>query len=188
MLRLYEESSGLRIITKTEGIGIVKRCRIDAYGRGVFRLIETKEVRQVSDQDEREFLLVNLAYPIEGKYRRLVGFGHPDLVRLMKYPGITLFVDATFSVTPKPFTQTIIIMIYDKAHDLYILCFYLLVDSKDHWTYWNAFQWVKIQTDMACSPSVMVCDLEQALHLGFAISLKAHTSSDVCSIEKSHSP
>ncbi|KAE9324044.1 hypothetical protein PF008_g17209 [Phytophthora fragariae] len=178
MIRLYGESSGIRIITKTEGIGIVKRCRIDANGGDVFLLIETKEVRQVSDEDEREFLLVSLTYPIEGKYQRLVRFGHPDLVRLMKYPGITLFVDAAFSVTPKPFTQTILIMIYDKAHDVYIPCIYLLVDSEDHWSYWNAFQWVKIQTDMACSPSVVVCDFEQALHLGVRDQFEsAHVSS-----------
>ncbi|ETP44465.1 hypothetical protein F442_08938 [Phytophthora nicotianae P10297] len=102
---------------------------------------------------------------MEGKLRRIVGFGHPDLIRLMKYPGITLFVDTTVSVTPKPFTQTIIVMIHDRAHNLYVPCFCYLVDTKDHWTYWNVSQWIKIQTDMACVPRMGLGDFEQALHL-----------------------
>ncbi|ETP16421.1 hypothetical protein F441_08964 [Phytophthora nicotianae CJ01A1] len=35
----------------------------------------------------------------------------------------------------------------------------------DHWTYWNVSQWIKIQTDMACVPSMGLGDFEQALHL-----------------------
>ncbi|ETM98559.1 hypothetical protein PPTG_24587 [Phytophthora nicotianae INRA-310] len=104
MIREYGERSGLRFLPKQEAIGVIRRCRDAATGADAFRAIETEQVRRISDDDEREFLQMNLAYPMEGKFRRIVGFGHPDLIRLMKYPGITLFVDATLSVTPKPFT------------------------------------------------------------------------------------
>ncbi|ETL93091.1 hypothetical protein L917_08672 [Phytophthora nicotianae] len=166
MIRKYGERSGLRFLPKREAIGVIRRCRDAATGGDAFRAIETEQVRRKSDDDEREFLQINLAYPMEGKYRRIVRFEHPDLIRLIKYPGITLFVDATFSVTPKPFTQTIIVMIHDRAHDLYVPCYYILVDTKDHRTYWNVFQWIKIQMDMACVPSVVMFDFEQVLHLG----------------------
>ncbi|ETM46383.1 hypothetical protein L914_08704 [Phytophthora nicotianae] len=150
---------------KREAFGVIRRCRDASTGGDAFRAIETEKVRRISDDDDREFLQMNLAYPMEGKLRRIVGFGHPDLIRLMKYPGITLFVDTTVSVTPKPFTQTIIVMIHDRAHNLYVPCFCYLVDTKDHWTYWNVSQWIKIQTDMACVPSMGLGDFEQALHL-----------------------
>ncbi|KAJ8524453.1 hypothetical protein ON010_g16665 [Phytophthora cinnamomi] len=68
MIKPYGTGAGLRIIGKTEGIDITKRCRNDASGGDVFRAIETKEVR----------------------------------------------------ITPEPFTQTVIVMVYDNARDLYI--------------------------------------------------------------------
>uniref|UniRef100_H3H7V2 MULE transposase domain-containing protein n=1 Tax=Phytophthora ramorum TaxID=164328 RepID=H3H7V2_PHYRM len=49
-----------------------------------------------------------MTYTIHQQYRRMLGFAHPDLMRLMKYEGVTLFVDGTFKVTPRPFKQTLI--------------------------------------------------------------------------------
>ncbi|EGZ11400.1 hypothetical protein PHYSODRAFT_520525 [Phytophthora sojae] len=92
-------------------------------------------VRFVSADDKRDFLQFNVGYSNDDKYCRIMGFGHPDLIRLLLYEGVSLFVDATFKITPSPFEQT------------YIL------------------RWVQIQCKMKCTPKTVVCDFEQALHV-----------------------
>ncbi|EGZ12534.1 hypothetical protein PHYSODRAFT_516626, partial [Phytophthora sojae] len=41
IVREHEKGAGLKILAKSKGIGIVKRCRNDANGGDVFRAIET---------------------------------------------------------------------------------------------------------------------------------------------------
>ncbi|RLN97867.1 hypothetical protein BBJ28_00001528 [Nothophytophthora sp. Chile5] len=78
----------------------------------------------------------------------------------MRYNGVALFIDATFKVTPKPLYQTLIAMVYDRARDLYLLCFYILTEAKDHWVHYHACQCIKVQCDQKCVPAVVVCDFE----------------------------
>ncbi|KAF4130488.1 hypothetical protein GN958_ATG20382, partial [Phytophthora infestans] len=109
MIAQYDQRSRFRLLPKTECIRIIKRCRNETTGANPHHL-------------EQEFLQVNLSYSIKGKFCRLVGLEHPDLIRLMKYRGNSLFIDATYTVIPKMFTQTLIVMIYDNTHDLYNPC------------------------------------------------------------------
>ncbi|KAH7468751.1 uncharacterized protein KRP23_11127 [Phytophthora ramorum] len=113
------------------------------YG-DIFRAIEKERVRTVSVTDQRTFLQFNMPYTINQQYRRMFGFAHPELMRLMRYEGVTFFVDGTFKVTPRPFKQKLIVIIYDQAHDLCILMFYVLLDAKDDWGYYHAFQWIHV--------------------------------------------
>jgi hypothetical protein len=55
-------------------------------------------------------------------------------------------------------------MMYDRAHDNYVPCFFVLTENKDQATYGHVFNWVKIQCQCKCKPSVVVCDFELALH------------------------
>ncbi|RLN96227.1 hypothetical protein BBJ28_00025031 [Nothophytophthora sp. Chile5] len=163
MVREYGEVAGLRFFNKSEAINLIKRIRNEATGGDVLRAIEDEPARFVSKEDSRAFLQFNTGYSLAKAYRRIIGFAHPDLMRLMRYDGVTLFIDATFKVTPKPFYQTLIVMVYDRAHDLYLPCFYILMEAKDHWAYYHALQWIKVQCDQKCVPAVVVCDFESAL-------------------------
>jgi hypothetical protein len=164
----FGDLGSLKLLPRNTGINLVNRLRKEATGGDVFRALETDHYRCVSADDKRNFVQFNMSIAMarSSEYRRTVAFGHPDLIRQMCQPGVTLFIDATFSVTPQPFSQTIIIMMYDKPHDYYVPCFYVLVDCKEHWTYWMVFQWIKVVLDLKCNPAVVVSDFEQALHCG----------------------
>jgi cell shape-determining protein MreD len=53
------------------------------------------------------------------------------------YPKITLFIDGTFSVVPKPFSQCLIVMAFELAVNVYVPIGYVLVQSKSQDTYWR---------------------------------------------------
>lgn len=151
--------NSLHIFRRAEAISLIRRVRNELNGGDVIRAIEGDDYQVVSEEDKRDFLQFNVAYSTGDKYRRILGFGHPDLIRQMRDPGITLFIDGTFKITPRPFTQTVIIMMYDSAHDYYVPCFYVLVDNKDKLTYTLMFQ-----CELKCNPKVVVCDFEHAIH------------------------
>jgi hypothetical protein len=50
-----------------------------------------------------------------GKQTRLAGWAHPQLVPLLKYEKLSLFIDGTFKCCPKEFSQLLIFMIYDAG-------------------------------------------------------------------------
>ncbi|KAJ8542628.1 hypothetical protein ON010_g12182 [Phytophthora cinnamomi] len=56
-------------------------------------------------------------------------------------------------------------MVHDGAHNMYVPCFWVLRESKDHWSYKHILRWVKIQCRMKCKPKAVVCAFEQDLHV-----------------------
>ena len=69
----------------------------------------------------------------------MIGFGHHDMIHLLKGGDKHIFVDCTFSCTPPPFKQVMIIMIYEPATELYLPVFHILLQSKKTTTYRRAF-------------------------------------------------
>ncbi|KAJ0392707.1 hypothetical protein P43SY_011157 [Pythium insidiosum] len=154
----------LRAIAKTPGITIVKNARAAAFGHDIFRVIETAPVRNVSYDDERPFLRFNIAIGVQGdRPRRLIGFAHPDLVRILCYPKLALFIDGTFKGVPNGFSQYVIVMAYDPPSDLYVPIFFVLAGSKDQTTYWRILNAIIINTKLRLGPGSVTWDFEQAL-------------------------
>ncbi|KAK1945604.1 hypothetical protein P3T76_002652 [Phytophthora citrophthora] len=92
--------------------------------------------------------------------------GHPDLIRLLMYPGASLFIDATYSIMPRPFQQTLVIMAHDPAYDVYIPVLTILLEAKDEWSYWHALHWVCVLGKMKMTPASVTCNFEAALIKG----------------------
>jgi hypothetical protein len=90
-------------LVRCDAINAINYVRKAATGGDVFRQIETCPSVTVSDPDERSIVQFNVFYDNVGKRQRIIGMGHPDLQRLLRYPGASLFIDRTFSITPKPF-------------------------------------------------------------------------------------
>ena len=75
-------------------------------------------MRSYSVTDVRSFLKFSLNYTTATEIETIIGWGHPDLIHLMKYSACPMFVDCTFSCVPKGFKQLFIIMIYTAATGL----------------------------------------------------------------------
>lgn len=104
-----------------------------------------------------------MANSIGGRLNRILGFGHPDLVRLLRYRGTALYVDGTYKMGPKPFTQCFFFMVRDSSVDLYVLALYALVAFRDQETYWNVLNSVIIQFGRLLEPASVTCDFEKGL-------------------------
>jgi hypothetical protein len=150
-------------MVRGEAINFINYVRKAATGGDVFRQIETSPSVMVSDSDDRSFVQFNVFYDNVGKRQRIVGMGHPDLLRLLRYPRASLFIDGTFSITPKPFQQTLIIMAHDPSYDVYLPVLMILLEAKDEWTFWHALHWVRVLGKMQMTPGSDTCDFEAAL-------------------------
>jgi hypothetical protein len=162
-LRRLHPHSTLHTIPKNPSISIIKNTRAQATGSDVYRAIETMPTVSTSDNDPRPFLQFSVVHSVGGHLRRFLGFGHPDLVRLLWYRGTALYIDGTFKMAPKPFTQCLVLMVRDPSVDLYVPALYVLVTSKDQETYWNVLDAVIIQTDRLLEPASVTCDFEKGL-------------------------
>ncbi|EGZ27034.1 hypothetical protein PHYSODRAFT_419301, partial [Phytophthora sojae] len=91
-LRYGGEGIALKIIPAKPAVSIIKHTHKDCSGGDVFEAILTQAVRCVSDMDARAFLQFS----------------------------ITLFIDGTFAVVPKPFSQCLIVMAFEPSVDLYV--------------------------------------------------------------------
>lgn len=162
MNRIYENHP-IITLTKNYAINHIKYIRRQIHGANSYREIEQIPICNVSDTDERKYLQFNIYYSSQNLGRRIIGFGHPDLICLLRYPSISLFIDGTFKVTPANFQQCLIVMMYDHSIDLYLPIFYILLDSKDELSYSNALHWIKIQCGFQIKPGAITCDFEKAL-------------------------
>ncbi|OWZ18057.1 hypothetical protein PHMEG_0007911 [Phytophthora megakarya] len=105
MVRKYGELVGIRFFNKSEAVNFVKQLRRAATGCVVFQALEKERVRTVSPEDSRNILQFNMTYTYPHELCRMVSLAHPNVVRLTSYERVSLFVDATFKITPPLFTQ-----------------------------------------------------------------------------------
>jgi hypothetical protein len=77
---------------------------------------------------------------------RMMVFGNPELLRLLKGRNLDLYMDATFDCCPDPFYQCLIIMIYEPTCSYYVPVMYILMTHKNETLYWHAFNQVVIQS------------------------------------------
>jgi hypothetical protein len=115
--------------------------------------------------DIRLFLQFNLNVAIDGELKPIIGWGHPDLIFHFKNGPCPIFLDCTFYATPedKIFKQLMIIMMHDKAYDMYIPVFYVVLPSKHESVYWHALQMCISATDWTMKASTYTCDFEKGL-------------------------
>jgi hypothetical protein len=116
-----------------------------------------------SDDDERLFLQFNSTVNLGNSLQKIIGWGHPDLIHLLKYGEVNTFIDCTFSCVPKGFEQCLIIMVHDRSTSLYVPVFYVLLQSKLENTYFHALQLCISSADWKFLAKTVTCDFEQAL-------------------------
>ncbi|KAF1791654.1 hypothetical protein GQ600_2694 [Phytophthora cactorum] len=93
-----DHGEALNAIPERQGANTVKNTR-GATGQGMLRVIDTTEARFLSDEDQRTIVQFNAGLLSKsGKLRRMIGFGHLDLILLLRQPSISLFVDETYAL------------------------------------------------------------------------------------------
>ncbi|KAI9980859.1 hypothetical protein PInf_010192 [Phytophthora infestans] len=78
-LNNLHKGSTLNAIPKLQGVNIVKNTR-KGMGCDMLHSLDKTEARWLSDSDKRSFVRFNTGFSVKNKVRRIVGFGHPDLV------------------------------------------------------------------------------------------------------------
>ena len=96
-----------------------------------------------------------------------------------------MHIDGTFFTVPHPFSQLIVVMVYDEQLELHApalhvlvtgkLCtHYALIDlltnelnintiGKSEWVYWHAFHWTLVTAKLKFDPACVYLDFEKAL-------------------------
>jgi hypothetical protein len=114
-------------------------------------------------KDHRFFLQFNMSVNVDNELQKIIGWAHPDLIFLTAHGACNLFLDCTFKVVPKGFSQLLIVMVYSRAHCSYVPVFYILLQSKKENTYFYALQAAISATGWRLDACSVTCDFEQAL-------------------------
>ena len=119
-----------RSASNTKIINRIKNARTRMNGNDIFRTIESENLSKMKNSN-LFFLHFNLSFPNEydGKLERILGFGNPALFRCLG-GNRRIFIDGTFKIVPKPFYQCLIVMVFNKQTDSFVLVFYILLTSK----------------------------------------------------------
>ncbi|OWZ20503.1 hypothetical protein PHMEG_0005060 [Phytophthora megakarya] len=128
-----------------------------------FRAIVSTPTRNVAETYPRPFLQFSAVYTIGCELYRYVGFGHPELIRLLRCTNFPIYIDGTFKMVSASFRQCLIVMVKDLGVDVYVPAMYVLMDSKHQDASWNALNFVIIQTGRLLGPATLTCDFEKLL-------------------------
>jgi hypothetical protein len=109
------------------------------------------------------FLQFTLTVNIDGELQTILGWGHPQLINLLKNGKVHLFVDCTFKVVPKGFTQLMILMMYYPGTEMYVPVFFVLLQSKKANVYYHALQQCICASDWKLEAMTFTSDFEQAI-------------------------
>jgi hypothetical protein len=132
-------------------------------------MIRTHPYSSVSENDPRPFFQFKLDYVIDGKFHKLIGWAHPDLLYLLRQEHLRAHVDMTFNIASQGdfaiygSAQLMVLMVYSPPEEMYVPVFYVLLDSKSETAYYHAFQQLICATDWKFDPISMTCDFEKGL-------------------------
>jgi hypothetical protein len=120
--------------TTSQMESLVDRTRRKQYGTSD-GAIRCAPLVYISDTSNKFFLLFDIHITLKNKVSHIIGWGHNDLIHILKTGPKYIFVDCTFKCAPVKFVQCMVIMIYEPATELYIPIFYILLPNKEEDTY-----------------------------------------------------
>ena len=144
----------------------VYNTRQKLRGEDIFRTIESSLFRLTTDGGSPflQFNISQAANDCSGELQRIVGFGHPKLMKKMR-GSKHIFCDATFKCAPRPFKQVLIIVVYNEEAEIYHPTMWILMTGQTTEEYITAFQHAKMTVDSQTSmtPVSITTDFEQAM-------------------------
>jgi len=122
-----------------------------------------------ADDDSRSFFLLFQvtvlidAMTKDSSHEKIIGWGHPNLIRKLKSGQMNVYIDCTFKVCPKGFYQLFILMVYVDEFDSYVPIFYVLMQSKRHNAYKCVLSNLIYTTNWNLNPKTITCDFEKGM-------------------------
>ncbi|KAF1740448.1 hypothetical protein MXB_3522 [Myxobolus squamalis] len=98
----------------------------------------------------------------DGEFHQFLLWSTNEALSLMRYNNQT-FIDCTFRCAPSPFTQCLIIMVYDNGTQMYIPCVYALVTCKNEYKYLTTFHEVIVLMKYIWMPLIIMSDFDFSL-------------------------
>ncbi|EGZ11756.1 hypothetical protein PHYSODRAFT_517476, partial [Phytophthora sojae] len=162
--QFYRRDDGMVIrgLTRLQVMGRVHRTRRMHFGGNVHGVIDVPPLALVAGTDLTFFQFQHI-YHEAGQLQRIIGWAHPRLLELLRYPGIQLFVDGTFCSVPRSFHQCVVVMLRDAASRVFIPVVYVLTTNRTIPTYNRLFRFVADAAGQPLRPAQVVVDFEQAL-------------------------
>lgn len=158
-------------ITFDQTKNLISNARKQLTGGDVMRAIETDEFSLLHPNvPGAYFLQFNVLKPLKWKKNeqprltRILGFAHPQLLLLLKDKNLDCYIDGTFDCTPKPFYQTVMLMVMDRRTGSYVPVFYLLLQGKAEAVYRAAWKLISDAVDGGFEPSTVHCDFELGMN------------------------
>ena len=143
----------------------VRNVRAQIQGSDLLRNIENSELARMKHSN-KFFLQFNCTIADDTKEQttmeRIVGFGNPYLFYYLTNAQ-SLYIDATFSIVPKPFYQCLVVMIFEETLQIYLPILYILMTNKSQKMYRNALERIFKLSGRRANPKTITCDFEQAL-------------------------
>jgi hypothetical protein len=125
--------------------------------------IRTPPLVNCTDTCQKRFLQFDLLEVVDGEMCRMIGWGHHDMIHILKNGDKHVFIDCTFDCVPKGFKQLMIIMIYEPATELYLPIFHILLQSKKEIVYRRALYNCVWATGFKFKGISFSCDFEFAI-------------------------
>ena len=141
---------------------LVDRTRRKQYGTSD-GAIRCAPLVHTSDTSNNFFLLFDIHITLKNKESHIIGWGHNDLIHILKTGPKYVFVDCTFKCAPVKFAQCMVIMIYEPATELYLPIFYVLLPNKEEDTYRIALRHCIIHCGYKFEGISFSCDFEIGL-------------------------
>ena len=135
----------------------VYNCRRENAGGSEIQKLELE-----METSDTSFLRYNMSFTDKLSKQRIMGFCHPELRSLLKYPHVQAFGDATFRCVPKPFKQLYIIMIYDQGTGVFVPTSYILQTGKVEDVYFHTLHMTIHDSDWKFNSAHFNIDFETA--------------------------
>ena len=114
----------------------------------------------------RPFLQMNATWPHpddDDELMRMMCFANPALLFLLKSASLELFMDATFSMTPVPFYQTFIVMVFDRQTSMFVPITYILMTNKTEALYMHVLAQLTALANFRLDVKSFTSDFERAM-------------------------
>jgi hypothetical protein len=165
--KLYEQDTEelLEGLTEEQVVGRIRRVCRRYYGGDIHGVMEVPPCSKVKDSAIPFFrfhILTASADP-NAAPNRILGWAHPAMKELLLYHGVSLFTDGTFRCVPRGFYQCLIVMVDDRARNMFTPVYYVLCTSKSESIYDDILHLICRDTGKKLNPAEVVCDFEFSL-------------------------